>query len=65
MMSIARLAMAKDANSVSNKVKDKIAAAPREEKKPEKATAAAAPTVVKKEETKQEDIAAGLGSLFG
>jgi len=64
MMSIARLAMAKDANSVSNKVKDKLAAAPVEEKKPE-ATKAAAPIEKKKEETKQEDIAAGLGSLFG
>lgn len=64
MMSIARLAAAKDANSVSNKVKDKLAAAPREEKKPE-AIKAVSPTEKKKEEPKQEDIAVGLGSLFG
>jgi large subunit ribosomal protein L10 len=64
MMSIAKLALEKDANSVSNKIKEKLAAAP-EVKKPEAAKAASAPAEVKKEETKQEDIAAGLGSLFG
>jgi len=62
MMSIARLALEKDANSISNEIKEKLAAAPRE-KKPE--AAKAAPVEVKKEETKQEDISAGLGSLFG
>lgn len=66
MMSVARLAMAKDANSISGKVKDKLAAAPAEEKKPEAAKPQAAPAEEKKkEETKPEDIAAGLGSLFG
>jgi len=65
MMSVARLALEKDANSVSNKIKDKLAAAPRETK-PEPAKAAEAPAEEKKkEEPKQEDIAAGLGSLFG
>lgn len=64
MMSIAKLALKKDANAVGSKLKEKLAAAPAE-KKPEAAKAAAAPVEVKKEETKQEDIAAGLGSLFG
>lgn len=63
MMSIAKLALGKDANSVSNKIKEKLAAVP-EVKMPEAVKAAAAPAEVKKEE-KQEDIAAGLGSLFG
>jgi large subunit ribosomal protein L10 len=64
MMYIAKLALGKDANSVSNKIKEKLASVP-DAKKPEAAKAAAAPMEVKKEETKQEDIAAGLGSLFG
>lgn len=68
MMAVAGLALAKDANSVSSKIKDKLAAAPavREEKKPEAAKQEAAPEEEKKkEEPKEEDIAAGLGSLFG
>jgi len=63
MMSIAKLASEKDANSVSNKIKEKLAAAP-VAKKPEAVKAQAAP-VEEKKEVKQEDIAAGLGSLFG
>ncbi len=65
MISIARLASAKDANAIGNKLKDKLASAPIEEKKPETAPVAAAVEEKKKEEPKQEDIAAGLGSLFG
>lgn len=65
MISIARLASAKDANAISNKLKDKLASSPKEEKKPETAPVAAAAEEKKKEEPKQEDIAAGLGSLFG
>lgn len=63
MMSIAKLALEKDANSVSNKIKEKLAAAP-VAKKPEAVKVQAAPAEEKKE-VKQEDIAAGLGSLFG
>ncbi len=66
MLSLAKVASVKDANAVSGKLKDKLAAAPKEVKKPE---AAAAPTEVKeekkKEQPKETDIAAGLGSLFG
>jgi large subunit ribosomal protein L10 len=66
MLSIARIASSKDANAVSARLKEKLAAAPKEEKKPE---AAAAPKETKeekkKEEPKESDIAAGLGSLFG
>lgn len=64
MLSLGRIASAKDANSVSGKLKEKLAAAP---------AATAAPAAVpreekaekKKEEPKETDIAAGLGSLFG
>ncbi|MCZ7397277.1 MAG: 50S ribosomal protein L10 [Candidatus Methanoperedens sp.] len=63
MLSIAQIASAKDANAVSSKLKEKLAAKPAVEKKPE---AAAAPKEEKKkEEPKETDIAAGLGSLFG
>jgi large subunit ribosomal protein L10 len=66
MLSLAQIASAKDANAVSAKLKEKLAASPKEEKKPE---AAAAPKEAKeekkKEEPKESDIAAGLGSLFG
>lgn len=64
MLSVARLAEAKDANAISAKLKEKLSAVPKEEKKPE---AAAAPPKEekKKEEPKETDIAAGLGSLFG
>ena len=67
MLSIAKLASAKDANAISDRVKEKLA----------KASVAAAPAAAKaapekegKEEKKKEvpketDIAAGLGSLFG
>ncbi len=66
MLSLARLASAKDANAISAKLKEKLAAA-----------TAAAPAAIqaalakeakeekKKEEPKETDIAAGLGSLFG
>ncbi|MDO9098803.1 MAG: 50S ribosomal protein L10 [Candidatus Methanoperedens sp.] len=64
MLSLGRIASAKDANSVSDKLKEKLAAAPKIEAKP-----AAAPKEAKeekkKEEPKETDIAAGLGSLFG
>ncbi|MDP2846318.1 MAG: 50S ribosomal protein L10, partial [Candidatus Methanoperedens sp.] len=64
MLSLGRIASAKDANSVSGKLKEKLAAAPKIEAKP-----AAAPKEAKeekkKEEPKETDIAAGLGSLFG
>lgn len=64
MLSVAKLAGAKDANAVSEKLKEKLAAAPKAESKP---VAAAAPPKEekKKEEHKETDIAAGLGSLFG
>lgn len=66
MLSLAKVASQKDANAVSGKLKEKLAASPKEEKKPE---AAAAPKEAKeekkKEEPKESDIAAGLGSLFG
>ncbi len=66
MMTVARLAVAKDPNAVSSKVKDKLGAAPEEEKKAETAPVEQAPKEEKKkEEPKEEDIAAGLGSLFG
>ncbi|HEY9207040.1 MAG TPA: 50S ribosomal protein L10 [Candidatus Methanoperedens sp.] len=66
MLSLAGVVSRKDAGAVGNKLKEKLAASPKEEKKPE---AAAAPQEVKeekkKEEPKESDIAAGLGSLFG
>ncbi|MDD5474383.1 MAG: 50S ribosomal protein L10 [Candidatus Methanoperedens sp.] len=67
MLSIARVASAKDANAVSDKLKDKLAAAPKVEAKPEAKAAAPAEAKAekKKEEPKETDIAAGLGSLFG
>ncbi len=68
MMSVARLAQAKDPNSISSKLKERLEAAPKEEKKPDAAKLPEAPEKKKeepKQEAKQEDIAAGLGSLFG
>jgi large subunit ribosomal protein L10 len=66
MLSLAQIASQKDANAVGAKLKEKLAASPKEEKKP---AAAAAPKEAKeekkKEEPKESDIAAGLGSLFG
>ncbi len=66
MLSLGRIASEKDANSVSGKLKEKLAAAPKEAKQ---AGVAAAPKEAKeekkKEEPKETDIAAGLGSLFG
>ena len=66
MLSLAQVASQKDANAISNRLKEKISAVPKEEKKPE---ATAAPKESKeekkKEEPKESDIAAGLGSLFG
>ena len=66
MLSLAQAASQKDSNAISNKLKEKLAASPKEEKKPE-AVAAPAETKEekKKEEPKESDIAAGLGSLFG
>lgn len=65
MLSLAHLASQKDANAISNKLKEKLAASP----KIEKPDAAAVPKETKeekkKEEPKETDIAAGLGSLFG
>lgn len=66
MLSLAQIASQKDASAISGKLKEKLAAAPKEEKRPE---VAAAPKEIKeekkKEEPKETDIAAGLGSLFG
>lgn len=64
MLSLAGVASQKDANAVGGKLKEKLAAAPKEEKKPE-AQATQARVETKKEEPKETDIAAGLGSLFG
>jgi len=67
MLSLAKVASAKDANALSAKLKEKLAAAPKEEKKPQAQAAAPkeAKEEKKKEEPKETDIAAGLGSLFG
>lgn len=66
MISLARVASQKDANAIGGKLKEKLAAAPKEEKKPEVAAApAGAKAEKKKEEPKEADVAAGLGSLFG
>lgn len=66
MISLARVASQKDANAIGGKLKEKLAAAPKEEKKPEAAAAPAeAKAEKKKEQPKETDIAAGLGSLFG
>jgi large subunit ribosomal protein L10 len=67
MLSIAHLASQKDANAISNKLKEKLAASPKIEAKPDAAIAAPKETKEekKKEEHKETDIAAGLGSLFG
>ncbi len=62
MLSLAKLASQKDANAISNRLKDKLAVSPKEEKKPE---IAASKEEMKKEEPKETDIAAGLSSLFG
>lgn len=67
MLALGRIASAKDANSVSGKLKEKLAVAPNIEAKPEAKAAAPAEAKAekKKEEPKETDIAAGLGSLFG
>ncbi len=65
MLSLAGVVSHKDANAVSDKVKEKLAASPKEEKKPEAAAPKEAKEEKKKEEHKETDIAAGLGSLFG
>ncbi len=65
MLSLAGIALAKDANSIGAKLKEKLAAAPKEEKKPEAAAPQEVKEEKKKEEPKEGDIAAGLGSLFG
>ncbi|MDP3103512.1 MAG: 50S ribosomal protein L10, partial [Candidatus Methanoperedens sp.] len=62
MLSIAKLAGDKDASAISEKLKEKLAAAPKAESKP----VAAPPKEEKKtEEHKETDIAAGLSSMFG
>ncbi|GFO97454.1 acidic ribosomal protein P0 [groundwater metagenome] len=65
MLSLAKLASAKDANAISEKLKEKLAAVPKAVQKPEAAAAASPKEEKKKEEPKETDIAAGLGSLFG
>ncbi len=66
MLSLAQVASQKDANAISGKLKEKLAASPKIEAKPEAAAAPAeAKAEKKKEEPKETDIAAGLGSLFG
>ncbi len=65
MLSVAGIVLQKDAGAVGAKLKEKLAAAPKEEKKPEAAAQAAPKEEKKKEEPKESDIAAGLGSLFG
>ena len=66
MLSLAQVASQKDANAISGKLKEKLAASPKVEAKPEAAAAPAeAKAEKKKEEPKETDIAAGLGSLFG
>ena len=66
MLSLAQVALQKDANAIGSKLKEKIAAAPKEEKKPEAEEAPKeSKEEKKKEEPKESDIAAGLGSLFG
>lgn len=65
MLSLAGVVSQKDANAVSDKVKEKLAASPKEEKKPEVAAPKEAKEEKKKEEPKETEIAAGLGSLFG
>jgi large subunit ribosomal protein L10 len=64
MISLARVASQKDANAIGDKLKEKLASAPKAEKKPE-AAPAEAKAEKKKEAPKETDIAAGLGSLFG
>ncbi len=64
MLSVAKLVSARDANAVSEKLKQKLDAAPKTESKP--AEVVAPPKEEKKKEVpKETDIAAGLGSLFG
>lgn len=67
MLYLAQIASQKNANAVGSKLKERLAASPKDEKKTE--AAAVAPKEVKeekkKEEPKESDIAAGLGSLFG
>jgi len=65
MLSLAGIVLQKDVGAVGAKLKEKLAAAPKEEKKPEAAAQAAPKEEKKKEEPKESDIAAGLGSLFG
>ena len=64
MISLAKVASQKDANAIGGKLKEKLAAAPKEEKKHE-AAKAEVKAEKKKEEPKETEIAAGLGSLFG
>lgn len=65
MLSLSAEVLRKDANAVSNKLKEKLAASLEEEKKPEAAAEPPKEEEKKKEEPKEGDIAAGLGSLFG
>lgn len=65
MLSLSAEVLKKDANAVSNKLKEKLAASLEEEKKPEAAAEPPKEEEKNKEEPKEGDIAAGLGSLFG
>ncbi len=65
MLSLAQVASQKDANAISNKLREMLLASPKEEKEPE---VVAAKEEKKEEHKKKEEdetaIAAGLGSLF-
>lgn len=65
MLSLAQVALQKDAAAVGSKLKEKLSAQPKEEKKPEAVVPKEEKKEEKKEEPKEADIAAGLGSLFG
>ncbi|HEY9246594.1 MAG TPA: 50S ribosomal protein L10 [Candidatus Methanoperedens sp.] len=65
MLSLGSIISRKDPNAVGDKMKEKLAASPKEEKKSEAAAPQETKEEKKKEEPKESDIAAGLGSLFG
>ena len=63
MLSLAKLVMQKDANVISDKLKEKLATSPEEKKSSE--AVIEVKEEKKKEEPSESDIASGLGSLFG
>ena len=65
MLSVAKVASAKDANAISDRVKEKLAKAPVAAAAAKATPEKEAKVEKKKEEPKETDIAAGLGSLFG